>query len=1056
MPDDISRHPIKDNKLLSVIVSNIQEPPARRARLPAVLHVAGHTPCFGTIASLSSQGLAFDFQGDDHDGAWVGSRAKLDLSLAKQHHSLETLIVHIQGRRALLSLRETPPALVAELTAALQHATSPLSFSLSVLQRQEACHRRFMEHIKNVVADFFRMLAADPGHAQLKQALEPMRPMLTRHFSQAYPMYPETQKPTADASFDVARVDEWIQRTAIAQAITEAIEPLVSEFTTHYNAMLRLDSHLETHPYHPDAVLRVLSVHINPLNLSPETRLLAFRLMGQAFQQDAATLYQALLDLLGELPPGALLGAGEATNLTSWLKAFALRESPSEPDGGTAATMGQINDLTALLVRLTENLEVAAASAASTNTAANAAAPGMLIPALIARDRIMDRFAPAGSAPDAAQPGTPASDQHSQALGRLTDLDGPALEALQAVLRQPPAIEPGPERLPPSSQVRSLLLQGQGLLQEYTLNGLTYHDQPTHPAWALINALDALHRGADDQGRFLNTAIYQATSLAMQWLLDQPNTDAALTQVNALLATINAQLLTEYRARRQQHLDWLGALTSTEIGIDADWCVVRRNNEAIPYEVLGQRDEQYALLNRSATRLLEISAKQLADEVDHGLIELADSYDVPFLERTARTNLATSLRAVHTYTWQDPASGCLKRTALVDELERRLAHPVSEPPSFCALIEIPTLRPSLSSLPGDELTVMQNRTGELLKATMNAGEQCGRLSDIAFMMVFNPQAPEQLAARLTRLKADMEDLHIEWKLIGAAIPLVGNGESPSPSDVLRRADKTCAGVRAEAGFDLSCLENVPPVSNRIEPLPFDSLYLRAQKIAACADGAVSHYEILLGVSEGLEPCHSTQSFVVMAEQTGRIHELDCWTLRTVLEWMQANAVFLRQINGFSVNLSGSTLAQPEAVDNLVQLLREYPLLADKLTFEVTETAAIVNLDTAVSALRRLRKLGSRIALDDFGSGYSSYSYLRSLPLDYLKIDGTYIRQVVTNKTDQALTASMVDVAHALGLKVIAEYVDSEAIYAWLKNVGVDYAQGYWVHEPERLEDLVLN
>ena len=1028
--------------------------------MPSVLHVAGHAPCFGTIASLSRQGLAFDFQGNDPDGAWVGSRARLDIDIGKQHHSFETLVVHIQGHRTLLSLREAPPALVSALTEALQHSTRSLSFSLSALQRQEASHRRFMEYMKRVISDFFRLLESDPAHMQLKQALAPLRPLLTRQFTQTYPMYPEMRRPGAepDASFDVARVDEWIQRTSIAQAITEAIEPLRSEFTTRYNALLKLDSHLETHPYHPDAVLKVLSDQINPLHLPAETRLLAFRLMGKAFEQDAATLYQSLLDTLGELPPGAVMDTGEEMNLASWLKAFAQRETPAGQDSGNAATMEQIDDLTALLVRLTEHLEVVAGSQAAGDENAGTPPAGALIPALLARDRIIERFAPAapsGLAPGVSLSDTPDAGAFGQALGRLTDLDAPALEALQAMLRQPPSIDPGPEQLPPSSQVRSLLLQAQGLLQEYTLNGLTYHDQPTHPAWSLINALEALHRGADDQGRFLDPAIYKATSLAMQWLLEQPNTDAALAQVNALLATINTQLQTEYQARRQQHLDRLGELASTNTILDADWCVIRRDDEAIPYEVLGQHDDQYALLNRSATRLLELPARQLANEVNHGLIEPADSYDAPFLERTARTSLATSLRAVHAYTWQDPASGCLKRTALVDELERRLEHPVSEPPSFCALIEIPTMRPSLSSLPGDELTVMQNRTGELLKGTIDTGEQCGRLSDIAFMMVFKPQAPEQLSARLTRLKADMEDLHPEWKLIGAAVPLVGDEESPSPSDVLRRADQACAGVRAEAGFDLGCLKNVAPVSNRIEPLPFGSLYLRAQKIASCADGTASHYEILLGVSEDLEPRHTTQSFVVMAEETGRIHELDRWMLKSVLDWMKANALFLSQINGFSVNLSGSTLAQPEAVDNLVQLLGAFPMLADKLIFEVTETAAIVNLDTAVSALRRLRKLGSRVALDDFGSGYSSYSYLRSLPLDYLKIDGTYIRQVLTNKTDQALTASMVDVAHALGLKVIAEYVDGEGTFEWLKTLGVDYVQGYWIHAPQPIDDLLL-
>ena len=172
--------------------------------------------------------------------------------------------------------------------------------------------------------------------------------------------------------------------------------------------------------------------------------------------------------------------------------------------------------------------------------------------------------------------------------------------------------------------------------------------------------------------------------------------------------------------------------------------------------------------------------------------------------------------------------------------------------------------------------------------------------------------------------------------------------------------------------------------------------------------------------------------------------------------MERNPSELDKLSGLSVNLSGNSLTHTDHVDELAALLANYPHLASKIILEVTETAAIENLDVAVRSLRKLRKLGCRVALDDFGSGYSSYGYIRSLPLDYLKIDGTYIRNILTDKTDQALTASMVDVAHALGLKVIAEYVDSEGIYYWLKELGVDYVQGYWVHKPERLDGLILN
>lgn len=986
----------------------------------------------------------------------------------------------------MLSLRQAPSTVLAALHSVSRHNTSPLASSLSVLQKQQACHTLFMDCMKGVVDAFYRLLsrevdkANDPAVSQnvrlaladLQRGLNSLRPELTRQFTQSYPMFPELRTSYAEGQktdetlklIEMDRVDDWISRSGIAHQVTESLGPLPDLFSDHYGQLQKQKIKQARHPYQPDTVLDVLADLIGPLKLAADERILCYRLMGDALQKDAVPIYQAMLQIVGEAAPEESRTPGGAPDLAQWLKDSVLRSgagnegAPSDP-----ASSAQINELTALLVRLTENLgefsEHPSASAPGSNTLY---APQTLIPGMLARDRILGRFIPAlPSEQDAAEPQRSEADWMSaaafgKALGGLTDLDSAAMESLRAQLMQPPPIDPGPEKLTQASQVRSLMLQAQGLLLEYTLNGLTYAAQPNHPAWVLINALDALHRGADDRGQLLDPAQYKAASLAMQWLLGQENTDAALLQVNALLAKINEQLSAERQSRREHYLSTLDEPKSSPSLINTGWCVIKRESEAIPHEVIGTSQGNWALLNRSATQLLEIPAARFIEEFDEGLIEEAGSFDEPFLDRIANATLTASLNAVHAYTWQDPGSGCLKRPALMDELERRLFHPVTEPPVFCALIEVPTMRPGLSSLPGDDLAVMQKRTGEILLEMLEHGERCGRLSDVSFMAVFSPQDPHRLADRLAQLKNKMENLHPEWKMIGAVVPLVTDEASATPSSVLRRANQACAPMRLQGGFDLSCLDLLPPEDGPMEDLPFSSLYLRCQKIASCDEDARSHYEILLGVQEDLTPSHTTQSFVVMAEQNGRILDLDTWVLRSALEWMDQNPAGLEQLSGLSVNLSGNTLALADHIDTLVTLISGYPHLTKKLILEVTETAAIDNLEVAVRSLRKLRKLGCRVALDDFGSGYSSYSYLRSLPLDYLKIDGIYIRNILTDKTDQALTASMVDVAHALGLKVIAEYVDSEAAYIWLKDLGVDYIQGYWVHKPQRLDTLVLN
>ncbi|MFP5409692.1 MAG: DUF1631 family protein [Gammaproteobacteria bacterium] len=1046
----------------------------RPIQLPAVLQVGGQAPCFGTLASIAEQGLAFDFHACTPPANIVGSKAILDFNVHGQHYAFTTLFVHVQGRRALLSLREAPPSVLTALAAATRENAPPLAASLAILQRQHACHMRFMAGMRAVIETFYQRLPEDIGQfadqalspaaraalTELNARLNSQRDRIEQQFCQAYPMYPEQRASYAGARkaetsmdlVDMEQVDDWIRRTTVAQRIDEALAPLPHEFNRHYNALLKNAYTEVAHPYRLESVLNVLADLIASLGVDADLRLLCYKAMGHAFEAHAANLYPALIQVLGVEPEDTRAPATD-TDLATWLRAATAPRENADQAGeaaGSAApqttafpSAAQIGELNTLLERLTLALDV--------QPGPTDAGPPPEIPALSAHGRILSRFLPQAAAPAAAGADPVA---FGRMLGALSGLDETALDSLRAQLQQPPPIDAGPEHLPETSQVRELMQQAQGLVLQYTLNGLTYEARPDHPAWTLLNQLDALHLGADDRGCLLDPARQRAVALAMQWLLAQDQPDNALQQVNTLLAGVDAELRAERQARRAAHLEALGADPDQAA---AGWCIVHRDDDAIPHEILGAFDDRYVLLNRSATERTDIPHEDFAADIDAGIIEETDAYDRPFLERTASAALTASLDAVHAYTWKDPASGCLKRSALMDELERRLEHPVLDPPTFCALVEIPTMRPSLTTLPGDELSVLQTKSGELLLDMLEPGEHCGRLSDVAFMVVFAPQDPQRVSDRLARLKSELESLHPSWKMIGAVVPLVAPDETePSPSSVLRRANQACAGIRQQAGLELGGLDAVVPAATLPDTLPLSSLYLRCQKIQPCTGGAPAHYEILLGLDDSLTPLHSTQSFVVMAEQTGRIHELDAWVLSSVLDWMERNASMVAQLSGLSINLSGACITQPEHIDAMSALFAAHPELSRKLILEVTETSAIDNLDVAARSLRTLKKLGCRIALDDFGSGYSSYGYIRRLPLDYLKIDGTYIRNILTDRTDQALTASMVDVAHALGIKVIAEYVDSEATFAWLKDLGVDYVQGYWVHEPQPLDTLALH
>lgn len=1043
--------------------------------LPAVLQLKGQAPAFGTITHVSDRGLAFDCPSARLSPHLSGQKARLDFDFKSQHYSSVVLVMHIQDTRALLSIRDGSSAALTALYSIDRHTQLP--GRAGILNKQQACHTQFMHDMKAVLGDVYLALSRYQGElprlAYLRDALNDIHPRLRQTLTQAYPMYPELKDSSEDISselqlVEIERVDEWIRRSSLIQTLSEPFRPLAEKFALNYGTLLHGTEKPTNHPYQLEPLLNILGEQLEPFQLEANENTFCYELMGKAFQKHASTLYQNLLRIIGDVSPKPEQAAQNVSSLEQWLKMSATEshDANSLSEAGEAAgrpvSAQQCDNLTALLARLTENLgnlgnhlstasrQYAGVSASGSPSANPIGDNAFLVPALLARDRVYQHFLPNQNGIPLTMPSAGTS------TGSVPTFDDIALQNLQAMMQQPPPIEPGPERLTQSSQIRTLMLQAQGLLLEYTLNGLNYQSQPDHPAWSLLNALDALHMGADNQGQFLDPTLHQAVSLSMQWLLEQDDADAALLQVNRLLAKINAQLAEERQARRTHHLASLGELAVDPDCINASWCIVSMDGDAIPYEILGKREDTWMLLDRSASDLLEIPTDVFKQSLLSGDIQETASYDRPFLDRTANATLTASLDAVHSYTWQDPVSGCLKRSAVLDELERRLVNPVTNPPSFCALLEIPGMRAGITPLSDDELNIMQKRTGEMLHKMLLGGEHCGRLSDISFLMIFVPQDPAKLANRLIQLKHDIQAIHPDWKTTGAAVPLIEPGEAtPTPSSVLRRANVASAPQRQQSGFDLSSLKNIQPENNQIEPLPFSSLYLRCQKISPCYEGGAAHYEILLGVDQDLVPAHTTQSFVVMAEQMGLIQELDVWVLQSALYWMDQNQTEVAQLSGLSINLSGGSLAERAHVDAMLTLLDQYVHLAEKVIFEVTETAAIEHLDTAVRSLNDLRKRGCRVALDDFGSGYSSYSYLRNLPLDYLKIDGTYIRNILTDSTDQALTASMIDVAHALGLKVIAEFVDSEAAYLLLKELGVDYVQGYWVHKPERLDGLLL-
>ena len=233
----------------------------------------------------------------------------------------------------------------------------------------------------------------------------------------------------------------------------------------------------------------------------------------------------------------------------------------------------------------------------------------------------------------------------------------------------------------------------------------------------------------------------------------------------------------------------------------------------------------------------------------------------------------------------------------------------------------------------------------------------------------------------------------------------------------------------------------------------ERLRLFAQPILALGEGGVPWYELLLRYADDDGDLIPPGAFLSIAERFDLISDIDRWVLGEAVRMLHDEHAAGRDVR-LAVNLSGKTMDDPGLGEYLESLIAARPIQAGRLVIEVTETAAIVNIERARRLAERLHALGCRLALDDFGAGFASFYYLKHLAFDYLKIDGEFVRQLVQDPTDQLVIEAVVNIARGLGTRTVAEFVGDDATVALLRRLGVDYGQGHHLGMPIAVTELL--
>lgn len=365
---------------------------------------------------------------------------------------------------------------------------------------------------------------------------------------------------------------------------------------------------------------------------------------------------------------------------------------------------------------------------------------------------------------------------------------------------------------------------------------------------------------------------------------------------------------------------------------------------------------------------------------------------------------------------------------------------------------------------GDSLLV---EIAILIRSVLETDAFISRVGSNLFQVLLSKISKKEAldVAELLRLTIDEFDFKVGDNIynvsasIGVAI-LEPLEKIRRPSELMSKADHACYTAKTLGRNRVNLFEKenerlgslrddaqwVPLIRRALKE---DAFQLVFQPVVNVSNGHVSHYETLLRMIDKSGELLSPAKFIPVAERMGLIHHIDLWVVTHAIDYIGSLAEDKKDIC-FTINLSSHALQGDFLLPVLKQKLESSWISPNRLTFEITETAAVSNVEKTRQMVARIRALGCSFALDDFGAGFSSFSYLKNFPVDYLKIDGQFISNLVLDTADQVLVKSMIDIAHSLGKKAIAEYVSDPEILRLLKEFGVDYVQGYLLGKPEKI------
>ncbi len=483
------------------------------------------------------------------------------------------------------------------------------------------------------------------------------------------------------------------------------------------------------------------------------------------------------------------------------------------------------------------------------------------------------------------------------------------------------------------------------------------------------------------------------------------------------------------------------------------------------FSKLNLRSQEYEVYGRRCDGMLfPIAVKFSQLHLDGRLLVTAIVSDV-----SERKALFEKLRQMAEH---DPLTGLYNRLYFTEELDRAVANGQRGTVNRAALVYIDLdnfkyVNDTLGHLAGDEVLVdVAHKLGQRLRK----GDVLARLGGDEFAILMYDVPENHLHNVAENFRAQFKEFIFrkegEAVSIGCSIGVAAfTTEIESREEFLTRADVAC-NVAKRAGRNRVHLYTADDNRNRVllstdmgwarqikNAIQEERLVLVRQPIQDLQTGRRVAYEILLRMMTSEGELLEADGFLPAAERFGLSIEVDKWVIQQALQHIARTGNDSRDVF-YNINLSADSITSEEVLDTILQGINKHGLRPSTLVFEITETAAIRNLSAAAQFLSRLREFGCRTAIDDFGSGYCSFAYLKELPSDFVKIDGTFVLGIVDSHLNETVVRAITEITHAMNQQAIAEFVEDAATLHRLQEIGVDMAQGMFVGKPAHWDDAL--